>query len=531
MSKRSEQRSPVSSAPGIDAAGLAALARNANALEVSPAAVVETKTEGGKKPKRRDAERIKFTKSELDGLRRTRPHRQRMIWDTETKGLSVLVSRGPKSKRQATVTFRVVYYLRPGKPLYFKIGRYPDDEYTYPYKDENGKAHVIKCSDIDAVRRAASDIYNRAKLGIDPRRPVASDVFEDVVTDFIELHAKNNRSCKETQRIFNTYVLPEWRYLKIGDITREKHITPLLDKIQLKRFKGPKGKLLGGVVTADAVLAQITKLFNWRAARGGFRSPIVKGMRRAPPPKERARPRVLSDQELRVLCPILDEMGTYGAVVKCILLTAQRARKVGTMRRSDVKDSMLIPSHEENGERVPDMRIENVWDPTRDDDPKNKQVSVVPLSRIARQIIDAVPIIDADHRDHEDFVFSVNGRKPLNGWSKYKERLDGKMLAALREQAQQAGQDPDKVELKPWQLRDLRRTARTLMSRAGILTEISERALGHVMTLVRGTYDRYDYLAEKREAFEKLANLIDRIVNPPEGNIILLERVETPAAG
>jgi hypothetical protein len=71
------------------------------------------------------------------------------------------------------------------------------------------------------------------------------------------------------------------------------------------------------------------------------------------------------------------------------------------------------------------------------------------------------------------------------------------------------------VELKPWQLRDLRRTARTLMSRAGISTEIAERALGHVMTLVRGTYDRPDYLAEKRDAFEQLATLVERIVNPP----------------
>ena len=60
---------------------------------------------------------------------------------------------------------------------------------------------------------------------------------------------------------------------------------------------------------------------------------------------------------------------------------------------------------------------------------------------------------------HEDFVFTVNGRTPLNGWSKYKDRLDGKMRHALQEQG---------VELKPWQLRDLRRTARTLMSRAGI---------------------------------------------------------------
>jgi hypothetical protein len=31
---------------------------------------------------------------------------------------------------------------------------------------------------------------------------------------------------------------------------------------------------------------------------------------------------------------------------------------------------------------------------------------------------------------------------------------------------------------------------------------------------VRGTYDRYDYLDEKRKAFEKLAQRIERIVHP-----------------
>jgi hypothetical protein len=137
----------------------------------------------------------------------------------------------------------------------------------------------------------------------------------------------------------------------------------------------------------------------------------------------------------------------------------------------------------------------------------------VPLSRLARDIIDAVPTIDAEDGKHEDFVFSVNGRQPLNGWSKYKDRLDRRMQAALHAQG---------IELKPWQLRDLRRTARTLMSRAGISTEIAERALGHVMTLVRGTYDRHDYLAEKRDAFEKLANLVERIVHPPEDNVVAI---------
>ena len=107
-------------------------------------------------------------------------------------------------------------------------------------------------------------------------------------------------------------------------------------------------------------------------------------------------------------------------------------------------------------------------------------------------------------------MFSVNGHAQFDGWSEAKDRLDKKMLTALRAEAAQQGLDPARVELEPWQLRDLRRTARTLMSRKKVPLEIAERCLGHVITLVRGTYDRYDYLVEKRDAFAKLAQMSRR---------------------
>lgn len=65
-------------------------------------------------------------------------------------------------------------------------------------------------------------------------------------------------------------------------------------------------------------------------------------------------------------------------------------------------------------------------------------------------------------------------------------------------------------------MHDLRRTARSLMSRAGVNSDYAERCLGHVIGGVRGTYDRHEYHAEKQLAFEKLAAQIERIVNPQE---------------
>jgi integrase len=63
-------------------------------------------------------------------------------------------------------------------------------------------------------------------------------------------------------------------------------------------------------------------------------------------------------------------------------------------------------------------------------------------------------------------------------------------------------------------LHDLRRTARSLMSRAGISSDHAERALGHVIGGVRSVYDRHKFLEEKKRAFEALASLLEQILNP-----------------
>ena len=73
-----------------------------------------------------------------------------------------------------------------------------------------------------------------------------------------------------------------------------------------------------------------------------------------------------------------------------------------------------------------------------------------------------------------------------------------------------------------WTLHDLRRTAKTLMARAGVRPDISERVLGHVIAGVEGTYDRHSYADEKRDALKKLAEIVERILNPPPANVMML---------
>ena len=81
--------------------------------------------------------------------------------------------------------------------------------------------------------------------------------------------------------------------------------------------------------------------------------------------------------------------------------------------------------------------------------------------------------------------------------------------------------DLDAKPLPRWTNHDLRRTARSLMSRASVSPDHAERALGHVIGGVRGTYDRHEFKAEKAQAFEALAIQIARILNPQE-NVVAL---------
>lgn len=61
---------------------------------------------------------------------------------------------------------------------------------------------------------------------------------------------------------------------------------------------------------------------------------------------------------------------------------------------------------------------------------------------------------------------------------------------------------------------DLRRTCRSLMSSVGVPGHVAERCLNHKLKGVEGIYDRYDYLSERKDALEKIADLLAPIINP-----------------
>ena len=84
-------------------------------------------------------------------------------------------------------------------------------------------------------------------------------------------------------------------------------------------------------------LAIIRKMMNWYETRTDYVSPVVRGMNRYKPADHKGR-RILNDDEIRALWQVTEDMGTVGAFVRVLLLTAQRRNKVAQMRWDDIAD-------------------------------------------------------------------------------------------------------------------------------------------------------------------------------------------------
>jgi len=333
------------------------------------------------------------------------------------------------------------------------------------------------------IRQLAAQAVARIKAGEESIFPaekpkVAPESFKAVAERFIQRWVDKGgkkqdgvplRSKREIERQLRTYIFPRWETRSFLSIRRGV-VTEMMDELVDKN----------GPVQADRVLATLAKLFNWyRQYDENYVSPIIPEMKRAGSHISRARDRILDDDEICALWGACPRVGTFGAFVQVALLTGQRRAKVAAMRWEHIVDGVWeIPS--EPREKVNAGRLK--------------------LSRLAVEIITAQPKIDMN-----PFVFAGRGKKAFNSFSDGKE--------ALHEIA----------PLKPWVIHDLRRTARSLMARAGVRSDHCERALGHVITGVEGTYDRHSYFEEKGKALKALAEIIDSILKRPSGNIVPLQ--------
>jgi integrase len=385
-------------------------------------------------------------------------------FDEGQPGLALRVSRtGSKSW--------TYHFTLGGRRVRMTFGSYPATSLA--------KAHTLA----DEAKAALED-------GRDPRTARAKpQALKAICDDWVEREGAKLRTGDDRKATLERLVYPTLGNRPIADI-RRSDIVRLLDRVEDD----------SGPVMADQTLAFLRRVFNWHASRDDdFRSPIVRGMARTKP-KSRARKRILADDEIRDLWAALasapDLPECYPAYVRTVLLTATRRSEAAGMHSTEFEGDLWT---------IPGARY------------KTKLDHVIPLTDAVKALIGEKP---DGINGNSWFVFSTtHGAKGFSGYSKAKRALDAE-IAKLREAD---GRDP----MPRWTLHDIRRTARSLMSRAKVPSDHAERCLGHVIGGVRETYDRYEYLDEKREAFTALARLVDRIVRGQPTALKLVRRDAT----
>jgi integrase len=144
----------------------------------------------------------------------------------------------------------------------------------------------------------------------------------------------------------------------------------------------------------------------------------------------------------------------------------------------------------------------------------------VPLTTMMQDVLAAVP----KFMTPGPYVFSNDGgRRKMGGFDALKRRVDAAILDVLREELGLAPDAKVPAEHVPprWVFHDLRRTARSLLSRCGVDPDTAERTQAHKIGGVRGTYDVHDYDAQK---FSALCKLSDEIAKITGSNVVALRR-------
>jgi integrase len=311
---------------------------------------------------------------------------------------------------------------------------------------------------IDQARELAREAIRRIKAGKpigEPAKPTVTTVAEE----WLERHVRGNklRTEREMARVVSRYIVP-----RIGDRVfvdvRRIDIAELLDRIEDE----------AGKHMADGVLKTFRAISKWVSQRDeNYNPPLTTGMSRVPKGEGR-RKRMLADDEIRA---IWNTQGQYGDFVRLALLTAQRREKLVTLRWDDVKDG--------------------VWT-IRTEAREKGNPGKLKLPQVALEIIQNQPRFVSS-----PYVFAGRNGGPSAafGSGTYKAAFD-KLCGVTN-----------------WRLHDARRTARSLMSRAGVQTEVAERVLGHAQGELIQIYDRHSYQDEMAGALTKLAALIKQITS------------------
>jgi integrase len=389
-----------------------------------------------------------------------------------------------------------------GVRTFVLIARYPGS--TNPTRRSLGQYGAIT---LDVARDKARAWIALLKAGKDPQEEeererqaieqVKANTFGGMAERFITEKLSTERKGKEAEREIRRELIAPWGDRPITEIT-SKDVRAVVRSIKSR----------GAPSQARNVLGYAKRVFGWAVDQEEFGIDASPCDRIKPSNligAKQSRDRILTDGELRAFW-ISAAATPYpvGPIYKLLIMTGLRLNEVADAKwpEFDLSNRTWI---------IPAERMKLAKD-------KKPRAHIVPLTDDMVTLLESLP---RPAKPKGDFVFSLNaGESAVWVTDKVKGRLDTAMLAALREAAEARGDDPEGVQLDHWINHDLRRTMRSGLSRLRIDEDVAEAVLAHVRPGIKGTYDRYARLKEKKDALERWSVWLRGIVQPPSQTVV-----------
>lgn len=379
------------------------------------------------------------------------------------------------------------YRVREGHGFALRVLPSGIKRFEYIYKSPtDGRRRIMHLGNYPSVslseaRQQYLDAASLFAKKIDPQTPppeatpVTTETEKLTVTDlkskYVE-HIKTHlvaRSVKHQDERLEKHLIPVWGNRTIMDIRRRDAIE-LIEKIAAKKPGAARNVLLAARAMFTYALRREMVEYN----------PFSEVGLAVPAATANDRDRTLSDDELKkVVLPYLLSPGGNTIAKNAllfILVTGQRPGEVAGMHKNEINEDWWT---------IPWQRIKTECRKGK----KNPQNHRVFLTSLAKSLV----------HHSVDYIFPAS------------RGAEGSVSTnALAHHIQY--QDPNYLGLPRWTPHDLRRTARTGMAALGIPERHAEAVLNHAMNGVKKIYDRHHYDKEKKSAWTKWSNHLEKLL-------------------
>lgn len=407
--------------------------------------------------------------AQVDAIIANRPI---LLWCPQLKGFGLRIS--PPSKRYPTGKSAYIVQKRVAgrgsKETRYTFGDYP----MLPLSEARDQALAL----LSQIRADNSPAQRRKDLFAQRRQEYQASKTNKFSLVYEQYR---NKRVSENQKGDTNYFTKEMPYLF------DKHVIPYIGNKSLTEIQKDDLRTLLRAIhklpTRGKIEAMLKPLFKYALKEDIISTNPFDAIEATPKPK--SRDRYLSTIELQAYwSATTDTLSTdkplFGHFYRVLLLTAARLREIAKLEISELQlDKKQI--------HISAARM------------KNDSGHIIPLSDFVVAQINAIP------RKHKTYVFSY-GRRSLSGFSTAKSLQDEAMRPYLAKQ---------NVEFKPWVNHSLRATFATHMAEQGANTDIIDRCLSHISESqegVKGIYQLYEFLPERRDVMEKWSSFIERLI-------------------